>query len=106
MRELEKGKPICIKCKKVMKQTKIRLGETKVRAWRCSKCGEELIHPLDAEEALLLAKLKKGVKLKVGVLNKAPYIRFPKEFSKLLRKGEIISVAAKAPNQLSVKINK
>ncbi|MEW6070422.1 MAG: hypothetical protein AB1485_07385 [Candidatus Thermoplasmatota archaeon] len=104
MRDLEKGKPICIKCKKPMKQIEVKIGEVSARGWKCAECKEELIHPLDAEEALLLAKLRKGIKLKVGILNKAPYVRFPKEFGKLLRKGQIISVVGKAPDQLLIKI--
>jgi ribosomal protein L37AE/L43A len=103
-KDLEEGKPICIKCKKAMKAVQIKLGKVNARAWRCSKCGEEILHPLDAEKALLMAKLKKGIKLKVGILNKAPYVRFPKGFSKLLRKGETVSLTAKAPGQFFIEI--
>ena len=27
-----------------------------VRAWKCVKCGEEILHPLDAENAMIMAK--------------------------------------------------
>lgn len=104
MRDMERGKPICIKCKKAMVPTEIKLGEITTRAWRCTRCREELIHPLDAEQALLLAKLRKGIKVKVGWLNRAPYLRLPKEFSKLLRKGDVISVTASSTDKLFLKI--
>ncbi len=37
----------------------------KVRAWKCEKCGEELIHPLDAQRALEMVKAKKNKELTV-----------------------------------------
>ena len=105
-KDLEEGKPTCIKCKKAMEPVQIKLGTINARAWKRSKCGEEILHPLDTEKALLMAKLKKGIKLKVGILNKAPYVRFPKEFHKLLHKGETVSLSAKAPGNFFMRIEK
>ena len=36
-----------------------------VRAWTCPKCGEELIHPMDAQRALELAKAREKNELTV-----------------------------------------
>lgn len=32
-----------------------------VRGWRCKKCNEEIIHPLDAQKALEIEKARKNV---------------------------------------------
>jgi len=55
-KDLEEGKPACIKCKREMKPVQIKLGTINARAWKCSKCGEEILHPLDAEKALKAVK--------------------------------------------------
>ena len=85
--------PYCFRCGNSMKPKSIRLGGISVRAWRCPKDGEVILHPDDAELALMLNKLRRqGVKVKIGTLNKAPYIRFPKEFSRILVKGDEVVV--------------
>lgn len=90
----KKGRnPHCYKCGSEMKAKTIKLGDIQVRAWSCPKDEEEIIHPEDAQKALLLNKLKKkGVKVKVGILNKAPYLRFPKEFNNIIKKGDEVIV--------------
>lgn len=37
----------------------------KVRAWKCRKCGEELIHPIDAQRALEIDRARKSKELTV-----------------------------------------
>jgi hypothetical protein len=88
----EKG-PHCFRCGSLMRPKTLRLGDIEVRAWRCSKDKEEIIHPEDAQKALLLNKLKKqGVKVRIGILNEAPYLRFPKEFRDIVKKGDEVLV--------------
>ena len=36
-----------------------------VRGWKCRKCKEEVINPIDAQKALEIEKARKGNKLKV-----------------------------------------
>ena len=36
-----------------------------VRGWKCSKCKEEVINPMDAQKALEIEKARKENKLKV-----------------------------------------
>jgi|SRR3989344_4967624 len=36
-----------------------------VRGWKCKKCNEELIHPLDAQKALEIDKARKNNELTV-----------------------------------------
>lgn len=76
-----------------MKPSSVRIAGISVRSWRCPKDGEEILHPEEAELALTINKLKRrGITVKIGILNKAPYIRFPKEFNILLHKGDEIVV--------------
>jgi hypothetical protein len=89
-----------------MKPNSIRLGGIHVRSWRCPKDGEEILHPEDAEFALTINKLRRhGIKVKVGILNKAPYIRFPKEFNTLLQKGDEVTVKVTSGKILVIGLN-
>jgi hypothetical protein len=98
-------KPHCFRCGTSMKPRAIRLGGISVRAWRCPKDGEEILHPDDAELALTLNKLRRqGVKVKIGILNKAPYIRFPKEFGRILVKGDEVIVKVVSAKAFTIDI--
>ena len=103
-RKLDDGMPICIMCDIKMKPVKVTLSDNEVRAWRCSKCSEEIIHPEDAQLALIMAQLKKGVEVKVGILNEAPYVRFPKSFSHVIQKGDVVSIFLETANDIRLKI--
>ncbi len=100
------GHPLCPSCGGPMRKTTFKLVGHSLRGWKCPKDGQELIHPADAQKALAANKLKYGVKLRIGVLNKAPYVRFTKEFSTLLRKGGRAIAAITAPNEIRLKIVK
>jgi hypothetical protein len=103
-RKLEDAKPVCAVCKKGMEPVKLKIGEIDARAWRCPKCAQEIIHPEDAQLALIMAQLKKGVDIKVGTLNDAPYVRFPKDFGHIIQKGDIITVFMEAADEIRLKV--
>lgn len=103
-RNIEKALPGCIHCQSEMAITSITIGDIEARAWKCVKCGEEIIHPEDAQLALIQSKLKKGIKVKVGLLNKAPYVRFPKEFGSLVHKGDEVSIFLEGPDEIKLKV--
>ena len=103
-RNLKNAVPMCINCNIIMKHTIIKLGEVKADAWRCPKCKEEIIHPDVAQRALLESKLRKGVKVKVGQLNKAPYVRFPKEFEAVVKKGDEVFVFLEGKDEIKLKV--
>src|SRR3989338_550386 len=50
-----------------------------VRAWKCVKCGEELINPIDAQRALEIAKARKNNELvvKLRKVGKSAVITMP-----------------------------
>jgi hypothetical protein len=95
----------CPDCKVWMDRTIVRLQGIRVRAWRCPKCKEEAFHPIDAQKALLISKLKKiGIEVKVGELKEGPYVRFPKELSSVIKKGDIALIQAKSLDEFLIKI--
>jgi len=105
-RKLEDAKPICAACRKGMDPIKLKVGDIDARAWRCTKCGQEIIHPQDAQVALIVNQLKKGVDVKVGTLNGAPYVRLPKDFGHILRKGDIVSVFLETAGEIRLKVKR
>jgi hypothetical protein len=95
----------CFRCGSTMKPRSIKLGDVSVRSWRCPKDGEEILHPKDAQKALFLNKLKKrGVKVKIGILNKAPYLRFPKAFLDILKKGDEVIIKVVEGKKIQLEI--
>ena len=71
--DFDKIKMKC-ECGGSMKSMKTVWKGMMVRGWKCSRCAEELIHPLDAQKALEIEKARKKnlltVKLrKVGKSN-------------------------------------
>ncbi len=97
--------PHCFRCGTSMKPRTVLLGKMSVRAWRCPKDGEEILHPEEAELALTLNKYHlQGVKIKIGTLNKAPYIRFPKLFGIILKKGDEVVVKVVSAKTLAIEI--
>lgn len=49
----------------------------KVRAWKCSKCAEELIHPEDAQRALEISRARKKLVVKLRKVGKSAVITVP-----------------------------
>ena len=104
-RDIWEGTIRCPDCKVWMDRTIVRLQGIRVRAWRCPKCKEEAFHPIDAQKALLINKLKKvGIEVKVGELKEGPYVRFPKELSSVIQKGDIALIQAKSLDEFLIKI--
>ena len=95
----------CPTCSKPMRKATGLLGMTRVRMWKCA-CGDGVVHPEDAENALAANKLKFGVRLKIGELNKAPYVRFSKDFSEFLHKGSEAVASIVSPDEIRLKIVK
>jgi len=99
--------PHCFRCGTSMKPSSVRIAGISVRSWRCPKDGEEILHPEEADLALTINKLKRhGIKVRIGILNKAPYIRFPKEFNKLLHKGDEILVKVVSAKSIVIDIGR
>ena len=48
-----------------LEKIKTEWKDIEVRGWRCKKCGEEIINPIDAQKALEIEKARKKNQLKV-----------------------------------------
>lgn len=91
-----------------MRKTKFHIEGIDVRGWRCQECGEEFLHPEDAEKALMVNKLKRGLTVTVGQLGKAKIIRLPQEIARFYRikKGEEVEVKLENRRQFAVEVKK
>ena len=96
----------CISCgKKRFVETRVSLaGGIQAKAWKCKNCGEMLLEPKATQKALLLNKLRRGVKVKVGVLGKSLMMRFPRELVQLIgiKKGSEMVVSAEGSKKVVV----
>jgi hypothetical protein len=52
-------------CGGSMEKIKTEWKGISVKGWKCAKCNEEVIDPMDAQKALEIEKARKGNKLKV-----------------------------------------
>ncbi|MBI2076126.1 MAG: AbrB/MazE/SpoVT family DNA-binding domain-containing protein [Candidatus Aenigmarchaeota archaeon] len=87
-----------------MKKAEVSLSGFRVRAWRCS-CGEELLHPIDAEKVFLFNKLKdRKIEASVGMSNRSFIIRIPKEIAETykLQKGEKLEIVPETPKKFLI----
>jgi hypothetical protein len=104
---LEKAKIRC-HCGGNTEKTVIKWRNFPVRAWKCKKCGEEILHPLDAQKALELAKaVKKGeLTVKVRRVGRSLTMTIPKKLADIfnLKEGEIAEWAVKGKDEFLVKL--
>jgi|SRR3989344_8168982 len=56
-----------------------------VRGWKCKKCGEELMHPTDAQKALEIERARKNNELTVKLrkVGKSNIVTIPQTIMKL-----------------------
>lgn len=66
----------CYRCGVVTDPVMVIVKGYGVRGWRCPKCGEEMLHPQDAQLALRLAKEEK-IEARVSQLGRQTIIRVP-----------------------------
>ena len=79
-----------------------------VRGWKCVKCGEEILHPLDAERAMEIAKaMAKGeLKVKVRRVGKSLTMTIPSKLAQFaeLEEGTIANWGINSKKELVVEI--
>ena len=80
MRDIFDAKIICENCNKEMKQAIIGRQGFHLRAVKCEKCGEEIIHPVDLEKFNHYKDMKgKIYSVKLRVVGNSHAISIPKE---------------------------
>lgn len=105
-RDLWDAEHFCHICSGKMAKAKVVIQDMPVRAWECKRCMETVLHPGDAQKALVFNKLKKGVPVKVGKLGEALMVRLPKEFAQFygIEKGEDLILRAEDKSRFEVKV--
>jgi|SRR3989338_5730113 len=81
-------------CGGSMEKIKTEWKNMAVRGWKCRKCEEEVINPIDAQKALEIEKARKENKLKVKLrkVGKSDVVTIPsiiKEIENLKRGQEL-----------------
>ncbi|MEE9236940.1 MAG: hypothetical protein V3U52_04055 [Thermoplasmata archaeon] len=79
-----------------------------VRAWRCRKCGEEMIHPSDAQRALVIARaIDRGeFRVKVRQVGKSLTLTIPRKLVEAygLEVGEIAEWGVESEDRFVIRI--
>ncbi len=108
--EIDKLDKVKIKCPcgGGTKKIKTKWKGIPVRAWKCNKCGEEILHPLDAENAMMIAKAieNKELSVKVRKVGKSLIMTVPNKLVKYaeLHEGTIANWSINSKKELVVQI--
>ena len=105
-KKLENGNIKCPDCGNLCVPTQVEMAETKVRGWRCKKCGYELISPEDIEKAYLLLQAKKHEKVKISKRGNSYMITIPKAIADAIniQKKSYAEVFLEDEHTISVKV--
>lgn len=95
---------ICSECGEKTEQIIHSVEGFEQRAWKCPKCGDITIHPIDAQQYLRYKKLSKEETVKVGKLADSLIIRVPKQIAEVLglQKGKKVKLKLEKPKELRV----
>jgi hypothetical protein len=76
--DLENLKMKC-ECNGNMKNIKTEWKGIEIRAWKCNKCNEEVLNPIDAQKALEIdkARKKKALQVKLRKVGKSNVVTVP-----------------------------
>lgn len=104
-RDLWDAEHRCANCDSQMKKDFMSMEGMKVRAWKCPKCKEIVLHPEDAQKMLVFNKIKRGIPVKVGELGESLIIRFPKEVAEFYKISKGCEVVLKAENRNKLELD-
>jgi hypothetical protein len=80
MKDIFDAEIVCKKCKKEMGKVLVERGGFHLRAMKCPKCGDELIHPTDLEKFKRYEDMRgKTYNVKLRVVGNSHAISIPKE---------------------------
>lgn len=79
-----------------------------VRAWKCKKCGEELIHPVDAQRALEIDRARKNKELTVKLrrVGKSSVITVPQILKEIyqIKEGRKVEWGVEGKGKFSISV--
>ncbi|MBI2140956.1 hypothetical protein HYU16_00880 [Candidatus Woesearchaeota archaeon] len=80
----------------------------KVRAWKCRKCGEELINPVDAQRALEIDRARKNRELTVKLrrVGKSAVITMPQVLKEIyhIKEGRKVEWNVEGEDKFSISV--
>jgi hypothetical protein len=80
---------LCKSCKKIMRQVLISKNGINLRALKCEKCGEILIHPVDKQEYENFMILKnKEFEVKMRLVGNSYAVSIPREIVNFMQEQE------------------
>jgi len=89
--DIFQNKILCNKCEKVMKPVLISKNGFNLRAVRCDKCNETIIHPADKKEYENFAELKqKEFNVKMRMVGNSYAVSIPREIVDFMQEQEKI----------------
>lgn len=95
----------CVMCKATAMPVKLRFEGNNIDGWKCVKCGEEYLHPGQAEHILTLNKLRReSLSAKLGRIKSNLILRIPKAIEQALnlKEGETITLQVKGAKQIEL----
>jgi hypothetical protein len=89
MKDIFESKILCSKCDKVMKPELISKNGFNLRAVKCEKCGEVIIHPSDKQEYEEFIRLKqKEFNVKMRMVGNSYAVSIPREIVEFMHEQE------------------
>ena len=89
MTDIFQNKILCNKCEKVMKPILISKNGFNLRAIRCDKCNETIIHPADKKEYESFIELKqKEFNVKMRMVGNSYAVSIPREIVDFMKEQE------------------
>jgi hypothetical protein len=102
---------LCRKCNKEMKPVLISRNGFNLRAVRCAKCGETIVHPVDKQEYENFTKLKsKEFEVKMRMVGNSYAVSIPREIVDFMHESEkmlndMVKLSFDNANRLSLMFN-
>ena len=96
---------ICHVCGEVAAPAKIRLDAQTIDGWRCA-CGEEYLHPGQAQRLLFLNKIKNTkYSVKLGQMRSNLFLRIPTEVAQALelKKGKRVELTVGNDGEIRIR---
>ncbi|MBI5159327.1 AbrB/MazE/SpoVT family DNA-binding domain-containing protein [Candidatus Micrarchaeota archaeon] len=104
MKKFEEDNLKCVRCTRFATPAKLRIDGAEIRGWKC-KCGEEYLHPADAEWLLLMKKSEREkLTAKVTKIGNSYSVRIPKEIVDALDLSQKVLTIKLAPREIKLLI--
>ncbi len=108
MNTLEKNGLVCGICKTLAQPAKVRFQGHTLDGWKCGKCGESYLDPVQAQQILSMNKLRReSLSAKLGRIKSNLILRIPKAIEQALnlKEGETITLQVKGTKQIELTTN-